>query len=350
VTALAVAALIGATVGSADAASQTKTGAGSCASVSGVGTIAWGTPTNAQGIGDDAYAATGTLPTNGSTSHYLQCTGFGFTIPAGSTILGIQVEWERQNSSNGAVQDNQVKIIKGGALGTVDKALAVNWPSGDAFQSYGGAADLWGIANWTVTDVNASNFGAALSAKRTSGGSNTPNANVDSARVTVTYSQCGNASVEGAEVCDDGANNGTAGSCCSGTCTFKSNGTACTDDGNVCTLDQCNGASATCQHPAGNAGTTCRTSTGECDPAEVCTGAATTCPADALTPNGTSCSSDGNVCTLDQCNGASGTCQHPAGNAGTTCRTSTGECDPAEVCTGAATTCPADALSPAGTS
>src|SRR5437588_1053485 len=58
--------------------------------------------------------------------------------------------------------------------------------------------------------------------------------------------------------CDDGANNGTAGSCCTTTCTFKTSGTACTDDGNVCTTDLCNGASNICQHAPGNSGTTCR--------------------------------------------------------------------------------------------
>src|SRR5207249_1851487 len=63
---------------------------------------------------------------------------------------------------------------------------------------------------------------------------------------------------------------------------FKANGTACTDDGNVCTRDICNGASATCTHPAGNAGTVCRAAAGPCDAAETCTGTSTICPANAF--------------------------------------------------------------------
>src|SRR5262249_2079275 len=101
---------------------------------------------------------------------------------------------------------------------------------------------------------------------------------------------CGDALVQSAspfgEQCDLGAANGAAGSCCSGSCTF---------------------ASST---------TTCRVAGGECDLAETCTGTSTTCPTDAKTPSGTACTADTNPCTLDQCDGASNVCQHPAGNSG----------------------------------
>lgn len=86
-------------------------------------------------------------------------------------------------------------------------------------------------------------------------------------------------------------------------------GTACPDDGILCTADQCNGSSALCQHPAGNAGTVCRASAGECDPAETCTGSSATCPA-PQSPTGTPCTDDGNVCTNDLCDSNS-TCTHP---------------------------------------
>jgi RHS repeat-associated protein len=124
----------------------------------------------------------------------------------------------------------------------------------------------------------------------------------------------------------------------------KANGTACTDDGNVCTRDQCNGTSAPCQHPAGNAGTTCRAAMGECDVPEACTGTATACPTDAKKASGTACTDDGIVCTRDQCNGTSTACQHPVGNSGTVCRAPAGPCDAPETCTGASATCPGDGL------
>ena len=49
------------------------------------------------------------------------------------------------------------------------------------------------------------------------------------------------------EQCDDGAANGLAGDCCTATCQFQPAGTACTDDGDLCTSDLCD-AAGTCTH------------------------------------------------------------------------------------------------------
>src|SRR5205809_4900063 len=194
---------------------------------------------------------------------------------------------------------------------------------------------------------------------------------------------CGNGTVDAGEDCDQGASNGTAGSCCSAACRFvtsgticraaanecdlaesctgssatcpadtvKAAGTACTDDGNVCTTDACNGTAGApaCAHPAGNAGSVCRAAAGEGDLAETCDGVTTACPPDVFKASGTACTADTNPCTLDQCDGASATCQHPAGNGGAVCRAAATECDVAENCTGTTTTCPTDAKQPAGT-
>jgi cysteine-rich repeat protein len=188
---------------------------------------------------------------------------------------------------------------------------------------------------------------------------------------------CGNGTLDPGEQCDDG--NAANGDCCSAACAFESaaavcrtpagvcdpaehctgssaicpsdvltpNGTVCADDGEVCTLDLCNGVSPACQHPAGNAGTSCRPGGGPCNPREQCDGANPTCPADAFANAGTSCPSDGEICTSDVCNGA-GACTHPAGNAGTLCRADAGQCDVAETCNGVASTCPPDLFEPNG--
>ena len=102
---------------------------------------------------------------------------------------------------------------------------------------------------------------------------------------------------------------------------------ACTDDGDVCTDDTCNGAGA-CTHPD---------NTAPCDDGIFCNGA-DTCSAGACTVHagspcsetecntcqedtdscfdlsGTACTDDGNVCTDDTCDGA-GACAHPANTA-----------------------------------
>ncbi|MDX2169553.1 MAG: hypothetical protein SF182_20965 [Deltaproteobacteria bacterium] len=152
---------------------------------------------------------------------------------------------------------------------------------------------------------------------------------------------CGNSTIDPGEQCDDG--NTLNGDCCSSTCQYEPNGSACAGDGLGCTDDVCNG-SGTCTHPLTAASTICRADAGECDVAEVCDGVSSACPADAFEPSGTACTADAETCTLDECDGA-GLCAHLAGNAGTECRASAGECDPAEACDGVATDCPVDAKS-----
>src|SRR5207247_6851248 len=95
--------------------------------------------------------------------------------------------------------------------------------------------------------------------------------------------------------------------------------------------------------------TECRPSAGECGPAESCTGTGPSCPADAKSAAGTACTDDGNPCTTDTCDGTDNACQHPAGNAGTVCRTGSSDvCDPDEVCGGLDSTCPAAVFLPTG--
>src|SRR5207237_7008717 len=113
--------------------------------------------------------------------------------------------------------------------------------------------------------------------------------------------------------------------------------------------DTCNGSSSVCQHPPGNSGTTCRAAANECDNAELCTGSSSTCPNDTVKASGTACTNDGNVCTTDLCNGTVGSplCVHNPGNSGTVCRAATsGGRDVAETGTGSTRTCPHDTSQP----
>ena len=143
----------------------------------------------------------------------------------------------------------------------------------------------------------------------------------------------------GADTCSGGVCNHAGDPClggpeCANVCDNTSDscnvtaGVACTDDGNVCTDDQCDGSGA-CGHPANTAscddGLYCNgadTCSGgvcnhagdpclggpECD--NVCDDAADSCNV----VSGTACTDDGNVCTDDQCDGL-GTCAHPANSA-----------------------------------
>src|SRR5213078_4869444 len=98
-------------------------------------------------------------------------------------------------------------------------------------------------------------------------------------------SLCGNGTLDAGEDCDQGASNGTAGSCCSAACRFVTSGTIC------------------------------RAAANECDLAESCTGSSATCPADTVKAAGTACTDDGNPCTTDVCDGTAGApaCTHRRG-------------------------------------
>src|SRR5207249_2791688 len=130
---------------------------------------------------------------------------------------------------------------------------------------------------------------------------------------------CGDGHVDTGEQCDLGAQNGQSGSCCTATCTFVTAGTTCRNSTGACDpAETCTGSSATCPADVlSPAGTLCHTAVNDCDLDHTCTGTSTTCPT-TVKPAGTACTDDGNVCTTDTCNGTVGNplCQHLAGNAG----------------------------------
>src|SRR5207253_643564 len=128
-------------------------------------------------------------------------------------------------------------------------------------------------------------------------------------------------------------------------------GTPCTDDGNVCTADVCNGTvgAPACVHNPGNAGTVCRAAAGACDVAETCTGSSSSCPPDLFQPSSTVCRAAAGACDLaERCAGNSSDCPADAKQVtGTACTDdgnpcTTGACDVAETCTGSSPTCPPD--------
>src|SRR5581483_1283233 len=149
---------------------------GTCTNVTGIGTVAWSPSTL-------PAQATLKLPASG-TSNFLQCTGYGFSIPAGSVINGITVTITRNASNAGCCKDAAVRIVKNGAIGATDNSSAAFWPTTAAPQAYGSSTYLWGNT-WTVADINAGNFGAAVAAQSNSNGNRT--VSVDNIAITVDY-------------------------------------------------------------------------------------------------------------------------------------------------------------------
>ena len=147
----------------------------------------WSNPGNI--IADDTSYATTANAQQRQPDEQTTCraTNFALNVPAGATITGIQVEIMRA-ASGATVVDNVVSLVKGGAITGDNKATATAWPippptPNMQTATYGGPADLWGTT-WTPAEINAADFGVALSARRTAG---SVTASVDYFRVTVTY-------------------------------------------------------------------------------------------------------------------------------------------------------------------
>lgn len=136
---------------------------------------------------DDFNYATVNLA-DGDDSRYLRARDYGFTIPAGATINGIQVSIMRRsnsNAGNNSIDDNILRLVKSGTSVGNNYASGNDWPTSMAVANYGGPTDLWGTT-WTPAEINNVNFGVALSVENESNFSNRI-AYVDYIQITVYY-------------------------------------------------------------------------------------------------------------------------------------------------------------------
>lgn len=146
---------------------------------SGSGT-GWSNPGNITTSNDSNATKTlaGTAP-----SDYLQATNFGFSIPGGATIDGIQAFFEHRCDNDDIIVQNVFLLIGGVASGS-DKGASNNVPTSDAETSFGGVSDLWGLTP-TPAEINASNFGVEI--QYMNGGVADDTIRVDYIRMAVTY-------------------------------------------------------------------------------------------------------------------------------------------------------------------
>lgn len=154
----------------------------SAANDAGAGDTAWFNPTNA--LSSDDSRATVTLVAN--TSQILTLSGFGFSIPADHTVLGIVVEIEKASDGSTDFVDHTVRLTKMSVAEGDNKADTVTlWSGTEGYVSYGGASDLWGTT-WTDTDVNDAGFGVVFRVECPDGSGL---AQVNHVRVTVYYQE-----------------------------------------------------------------------------------------------------------------------------------------------------------------
>lgn len=177
--------------------------AGTGADDSSIGSSAWSLPGNITADDNSLSQAAGSTATSPTTltTHYLKATNFGFAIPAGATINGIQFGFEKYQhvgtgSPTGTVVDAAVRAVKGGVIGSTDrKDGTTQWhvvfgvSFTDAPTYHGSSSDLWGTT-WLASDINSSTFGCAISALITKTGgkaSKKVNAAIDVIVAQITY-------------------------------------------------------------------------------------------------------------------------------------------------------------------
>lgn len=155
------------------------------------GTLGWTNTSNAASS-NNSYVTSSASSATVKNSYYLQATGFGFSIPAGATINGIKAEVERKAEYDDEWQwatDYLVKLVKGGTIQGNSKAdTSTHWPTSDAYKTYGGESDLWGLT-LTADDVNSADFGLAFSTSITSDPELGITISVDHMRITVYYTE-----------------------------------------------------------------------------------------------------------------------------------------------------------------
>jgi len=162
--------------------------AGTGANDSSVGNAAWSNPGNIV-ASNDSRAVTATMSA-GQTSQILRATNFGFSIPSGSTIDGIEVRIERSRTSSGGnqVQDNLIRLRKSTGQVGDNKAVGGNWPNNDTQTTYGGDSDVWS-SSFTVDEINNSGFGVDIRCERSGG--TAAAGGVDAVEIRVHYTEGG---------------------------------------------------------------------------------------------------------------------------------------------------------------
>lgn len=163
--------------------------AGTVVGSNGTGTT-WSNATAVRLASSDNSYATSASSTS-SQSRWLQLSNFGFSVPAGAKIDGVEVAIERSISAGGTtITDRDLKLSTEASdansafsAGTNKADTSTAWTTTDTTITYGGPTDKWGH-DLTPNIVNNSAFGLVFKAQRTAGSGN---AQIDRIQVKIYY-------------------------------------------------------------------------------------------------------------------------------------------------------------------
>ncbi|MBI2595268.1 glycosyltransferase [Candidatus Daviesbacteria bacterium] len=172
----------------------------SCADDGAVGTLTWTNDSNATAQDDQTAVMQGT---DNGTSEYEECVGFSFNLAPTDTVAGVLLEADIYSSgtSTRPIIDNSVKLSQAGTITGNDQATTDAWPTSDTdtYTSWGSSSNLWGVS-WTPADINDPNFGAGISARKTTTAGNPGTGKIDHVRMTVYYTPAAAAQTATAEL------------------------------------------------------------------------------------------------------------------------------------------------------
>lgn len=150
---------------------------------------------------DNSYASV-SQNSNGN-SNYLYLSNFGFAIPAGSTIVGVEATTERSYTTTGSRTVSNSRISLQSNTSSIGSNQTISYPlNTDATVTTGGPTNMWGATTLTLTPaiVNNSNFG--LRYRITAGnGTGTTTARIDYVTLKIYYTPA-------ATYCDDASSIG----------------------------------------------------------------------------------------------------------------------------------------------
>lgn len=147
-----------------------------------IGSGGWSNPGNVT-ADDGAYATMSNPGGVGGpyTSGFLVSDAFGFDLPTGAVVVGIQaILGDIFDDVGGRVYVTSVKLTNNGTQisGTNTKGGGTLTTSA-ATQTFGGATDTWGKSDWTIADIEHADFGFEFALIK--------NADVDSPNVSLDY-------------------------------------------------------------------------------------------------------------------------------------------------------------------
>ena len=133
---------------------------------------------------DDSYSTSSISQSYHSET--LDAKNFGFNIPTGATIKGIQVVIGRKSSDTNSIKDRYIYLLKNSIISGDNNAdTTTYWPTTEIAASYGSTSSLWGTT-WSADQINSSNFGVILSVDNNNS-SHSRTASVDYVKITITY-------------------------------------------------------------------------------------------------------------------------------------------------------------------